>query len=221
MEVDFWHQRWQSNQIGFHESKPHGLLLAHFQTLGLTKGKIIFLPLCGKSLDMHWLLAEGYRIVGVELSQIAVEQLFKAMNILPTIATVQSFRRYSAPEAHGLDIEIFVGNFFDLTSTILGEVDAIYDRAALVALPDAMRERYTQHLMAISHVAQQLLICIEYDQTQASGPPFSVNAALVHDYYAKNYHLTRLETSAIAGGLKGKVPATEVAWRLSAHPKHD
>jgi thiopurine S-methyltransferase len=221
MEVHFWHQRWQTNQIGFHESKPHVLLLAHFQALALTKGQRVFLPLCGKTLDIHWLLAQGYQVVGVELSALAVEQLFESLNIQPNITTVEGFTLYRAPKDFGFTIDIFVGDFFDLNSTILGEVAAIYDRAALVALPDDMRERYTKHLMSISHMAQQLLICVEYDHTRKSVPPFSINSALVHDYYAKNYQLTHLETSTIAGGLKGKVPATEAAWRLSAHPKHD
>jgi thiopurine S-methyltransferase len=221
MEVDFWHQRWQTNQIGFHESKPHVLLLAHFQALALTKGQRVFLPLCGKTLDIHWLLAEGYQVVGVELSALAVEQLFESLNIQPNITTVEGFMLYRAPKDFGFTIDIFVGDFFDLNPTILGEVAAIYDRAALVALPADMRERYTKHLMQLSNTAKQLLICVEYDEAQVNGPPFSINSALVHDYYAKYYQLTHLETSVISGGLKGRYPASEAVWQLISHTNND
>lgn len=117
--------------------------------------------------------------------------------------------RYSAD-----DIDIWVGDIFDVSAEYLGAVSAIYDRAALVALPADTRQKYASHLMQISGVAPQLLITYEYDQSVIDGPPFSVNEDEVERHYGAAYQLQSLETKQIAGGLKGKVASTETAWLL-------
>lgn len=112
-------------------------------------------------------------------------------------------------------IDIFVGDLFDLGPEVLGPVDAIYDRAALVALPENMRARYTGHLRAITGGAPQLLICFEYDQSRHAGPPFSVDADEVRRHYGRHFEPTRLARVEVAGGLKGRCPATESVWLLA------
>lgn len=210
MHHDFWHQRWQTNQIGFHLPEVNPLLVKHFPSLHLQLGARVFLPLCGKTIDIHWLLSQGFRVAGAELSQIAIEDLFASLKLTPSITTFGDLVLYSAP-----NIDIFVGDIFSLTPRLLGKVDAVYDRAALVALPEDTRQQYTAHLMLLTLTAPQLLICFEYDQAIDAGPPFSVQANEVKQLYADAYALRLLESVEMADGLKGKHPAIEQVWLLT------
>jgi len=209
MERDFWLTRWQDNQIGFHEGESNSLLVAHFAALGVPAGGRIFVPLCGKSHDMRWLCGQGYRVVGAELSRLAVEQFFAEMGVTPVVSLAGRLERFEAG-----CVTLFVGDIFDLDQETLGLVDAVYDRAALVALPTPLRERYAAHLVALSGTAPQLLLTFEYDQTCQSGPPFSVVEAEVREHYSAAYRLDRVETRDVPGGLKGICPAQESVWLL-------
>lgn len=209
MDQNFWHERWETNNIGFHESATNPLLIKYFTELALAKGRRVFLPLCGKTLDIPWLLSQGYRVAGAELSEIAVRQLFAELGLEPKISQAGEVDRYSAK-----NIDIFVGDIFNLSRDRLGAVDAIYDRAALVALPAEMRRRYSAHLMQITDKAPQLLICFEYDQSAMQGPPFSVSNEEVQRYYRDHYDLTLLASVDMPGGLKGKCAAEENVWLL-------
>jgi thiopurine S-methyltransferase len=211
MDEGFWHQRWEEGAIGFHLDEPNPLVTAHFEKLQLAPGSRVFLPLCGKTNDIGWLLSQGYRVIGAELSRIAIDDLFDALGIEPAIEQMGALLRYRAP-----DIEILVGNIFEVSAELLGTIDAIYDRAALIALPRDMRRRYTAHLMAITHTAPQLLVALEYDQRRMDGPPFSVGDSEVKQHYAATYRLTAVDAGAIPGGIKGKVPAVETVWLLES-----
>jgi thiopurine S-methyltransferase len=207
MQADFWHQRWAKGEIGFHESDINPLLIAHFAKLGLEPGQRVFVPLCGKTHDISWLLAQGYNVVGAELSETAIKALFDSLNIQANVSSVKEFLIYQAP-----NIDIFVGDIFNLSADSLGQVDAIYDRAALVALPLSMRRQYAQHLLAITDSAQQLLICFDYDQGAMDGPPFSVTELEVQQHYAASYQLSLLHNAPLDGGLKGRVAAKQQVW---------
>ncbi len=209
MDASFWRQRWENNEIAFHQSEANPLLAKHFKELSLAKGSRIFLPLCGKTLDIGWLLSNGYRVAGAELSEIAVQQLFMDLVVEPKISVVGHMHHYSAE-----NIDIFVGDIFNVTGEMLGPVDAIYDRAALVALPEEMRNRYAPHLMEITGKAPQLLICYEYDQSLTDGPPFSISDAEVRRQYDRDYELSLIESADVSGGLRGKFPAKEKVWLL-------
>ena len=213
MEASFWHNRWQTNQTGWHESAVNPLLIAHFPLLNVPPGRRVFVPLCGKSLDLGWLLSCGYAVAGAELSELAVTQLFAELGMEARILDVGKFKLF-----RGEKIDIFVGDLFDLSREILGPVDAVYDRAALVALPEAMRSQYTAHLKAITGMAPQLVIGYEYDQTVIEGPPFSVTPNELHRHYSDCYTLTPLARMEVPGGLKGKCPAMEHIWRLDKRP---
>ncbi len=209
MDSAFWHQRWQKNEIGFHQGEADALLVRHFKRLFGTEGSRVFVPLCGKTRDIGWLLSQGYRVAGAELSPIAVGQLFTDLGLEPEKAELGGLTRYSAER-----IDIFVGDIFELSRELLGPVDVIYDRAALVALPGAMRESYAAHLVRLTATAPQFLLTFAYDQSQMDGPPFSVPAELVQACYADHYELQRLATQDVAGGLKGRCAATETLWLL-------
>jgi len=209
MDAHFWHQKWEQNDIAFHERDTNPFLIKYFDLLSLSKNNRVFLPLCGKTIAIHWLLSNGYRVVGSELSEIAIKQLFSELAIEPKIGAINEIRCYSAD-----NIDIFVGDIFDLSRGVLGRVDAIYDRAALVALPETMRNRYTAHLIEITDRAPQLLICLDYDQSLLDGPPFSVTDEEVHRHYKDAYDLTLLASVDVVGRLKGKCPAKEHVWLL-------
>jgi thiopurine S-methyltransferase len=209
MNSSFWHQRWEKNEIGFHEGKPNPLLVKHFHELSVAKGRRIFVPLCGKTLDISWLLSRGYRVAGAELSQLAIEQLFMELGMQPEVTTVGKVEQWSAN-----NLDIFVGDIFAVSEKMLSPIDAVYDRAALVAFPEDMRKRYTAHLTEVTKKSPQLLICYEYDQSLMDGPPFSVSNEEVHRHYATAYDLTLLSSTEVAGGLKGKGPAKEDVWLL-------
>ncbi len=209
MNIDFWHQKWEKNEIAFHESKPHPVLVTYFKELKLVEDSRVFLPLCGKTLDIAWLLSKGYSVAGAELSKLPIEHLFIGLGLEPKISKFGNVSRYSAT-----NIDIFVGDIFDLSNEVLGRVDAIYDRAALVALPKEMRNRYAKHLLEITDTAEQLMISLEYDQSLMDGPPFSVNSDEVNQHYKDAYNLKLLESISIPGGLKGICAATENVWLL-------
>jgi thiopurine S-methyltransferase len=118
--------------------------------------------------------------------------------------------RYSAA-----NIDIFAGDIFELTPGELGPVDAVYDRAALIALPESSRNRYAAHLMEITGTAPQLLVTLDYDQSLVAGPPFSVERAEIVRHYGTYYALTQLAGADLPGGLKGKAAASENVWLLT------
>ncbi|MGB1237904.1 MAG: thiopurine S-methyltransferase [Pseudomonadales bacterium] len=209
MDAQFWHERWQTNRIAFHENKGNSALKRYFEQLGLAAGACIFVPLCGKSCDIDWLLAQRYRVVGVELSELAVEAVFERLEMTPECIELNGYRRYSCGS-----LTIYCADVFSLQRAELGVIDAVYDRAALVALPETMRVRYAAHVIALSAQAPQLLLSFEYDQAQLEGPPFSLSSSDIEAYYAQCYRLEILAQGAIEGGLKGKVDALETLWHL-------
>ncbi len=210
MEAGFWESKWASMELGFHMDKPNPSLTSHIKYLDLPENGRVFVPLCGKTLDIGWLLERGYRVAGVELVESAVQQLFAELRVDPVVKLSGRLIHYHAPA-----IDIFAGNIFELSAGQLGSVDAVYDRAALVALPPDMRVRYAQHLVQISHAARQLLVSFEYDQQLMPGPPFSVDTAEINELYAKNYNLQRIDAAPVPGGLKGQCEAVETVWLLS------
>jgi thiopurine S-methyltransferase len=149
--------------------------------LPLSSGGEVFVPLCGKSLDMVWLRQQGCKVLGVELSSIAVQDFFRENGQSPAHAISGKFE---SCEADG--IRILCGDFFDLSKEDLANVSAVYDRASLVALPPDMRERYARHLVDILPSGTQiLLVAFDYPQTEMQGPPFAVSVKEVEALYGK------------------------------------
>ena len=216
MEHSFWHSKWQKNEIGFHEPEGNALLVKYSSFLigddsPSSSSSRIFVPLCGKTRDIGWLLAQGCEVVGAELSEVAITQLFEELGVEPTISTSNNGKVYTKD-----GLTVYVGDIFKLTSSDIGNVTGVYDRAALVALPSPLREQYSAHLIAITQCAPQLIISFDYDQNEMAGPPFSVNEKTVDSLYSADYNIQRLERSVLEGGLKGKVDADNLVFALSA-----
>lgn len=192
MEADFWHQRWQDNLIGFHQNEINPYLLEYWPQLELDEGSGVLVPLCGKSLDMLW-LAERYNVRGVELSPRAVEDFFAEQKLKPGRREEDGF---SVCETTG--ITLYCGDFLNLSSSVLGNVSAVYDRAALIALPPVMRARYVSHLNSLCPAGtQMLLVTMAYNQTEMDGPPFSVEDAEIHELFDAHWRVERLREDDI------------------------
>ncbi|CAI8949782.1 Thiopurine S-methyltransferase [Pseudomonas sp. IT-347P] len=167
MQPEFWHKKWASGQIGFHLPEVNPYLQRHWAAPETAR---VLVPLCGKSLDLAWLAGRGHQVLGIELSEKAIEDFFSEHQIQPQISEKGAFKVY-----HGDAIELWCGDFFALTADDVADCTALYDRAALIALPAPMRERYAAHLQQIlPQTVQGLLITLDYDQAQMPGPPFAV-----------------------------------------------
>jgi thiopurine S-methyltransferase len=178
MDPDFWHSRWTAGQIGFHEGTPNAHLVAHVAVLGASRRVLV--PLCGKSEDLVFLADHGHQVVGVELVESAVQAFFAEHGVTPLVSKEGSLTRYAAE-----NITLLVGDFFATTPALLGPVDALYDRAALIALPAPMRSAYAKHVRALLPPGSPgLTITVEYPQELQSGPPFSVPEPELRAHYA-------------------------------------
>ncbi|MCF5168791.1 thiopurine S-methyltransferase [Pseudomonas canadensis] len=189
MKPEFWQERWARNQIGFHLSEFNPYLQRHWPQLAVAEGSKVLVPLCGKSLDLVWLASHGLRVMGVELSEQAVEAFFSEQNLVPRITRRSAFTVYQADL-----IEVWCGDFFALDAEALVGCAALYDRAALIALPPLMRAQYAEHLSRLlPSGCQGLLITLDYDQTQKAGPPFAVTDDEVKVLFGSDWTLRALQ----------------------------
>lgn len=218
MDPQFWLERWHSGNTGWHQREGHPFLRRWWPELeahaGVPHFRRAFVPLCGASPDMLWLRARGTAIVGVDLAPLALRTFFADAALEPVVNRVCLFERWSAN-----DIELLAGDVFDVDAESLGTFDAIYDRAALVALPSASRPRYAERLAALSRAGtRMLLVSLEHD-APASGPPFAVPAteieALCRDAFAIA-PLDRQDVTADSPGLRerGATRVLETAFEL-------
>ncbi|QBZ83787.1 Thiopurine S-methyltransferase [Hydrogenovibrio crunogenus] len=190
MEADFWHQMWRSGRVGFHQPDVNAFLKKHWKKLNLSGHEQVFVPLCGKSLDMLWLNQQGHTVLGVELSEKALQE-FVTENGLQ--ATTLKHPRFSGFEMDKMSL--LSGDFFDVSVKECREVKAVYDRAALVALPPEMRQQYASHLKAVlAPGVPILLIAMDYDQSLQSGPPFAVSALEVKALFEDRFNIEKVES---------------------------
>ena len=174
VEASYWKQRWADGKIGFHEGAPNHWLALYASRLGEGAGRRVLVPLCGKTVDLAFLAARGLEVVGVELSLPAAEAFFAEAGLAPSRVERDGHVRLAAAS-----IEIVVGDFFALTPSEVGTFDAYYDRAAVVALPAPLRERYAETLRTLLKPgAGGLLVTYEHDVVDGE-PPFSVPEAEV------------------------------------------
>lgn len=190
MHAEFWLQRWQQNRIGFHHDQPMPLLQKHWPVLALPKDSRVLVPLAGKSLDMLWLAAQGHRVLGVELSPLAVQQ-FLADNRLHADVHDSPMGRHHVISDR---IEIIQGDVLGLDEATLASCAAVYDRAAVIALPADMRKRYARAVYdRLPRGSRGLMITLEYPQQEMDGPPFSVDTDEVHALLGARFEVERLE----------------------------
>lgn len=215
MHPDYWHARWNDGRIGFNQPDGNPLLKRHWSTLGLPTGSRVFVPLAGKSPDLLWLAARGHRVLAVELSPLAVEQFFAENGIEPTVRRSRCGVHHRAGE-----IELICGDVFDLDREALADCTAFYDRAALIALPAPLRQRYADEVYAaLPASCRGLLVSLEYPPTELDGPPFAVDEMQVRALYQRDWSVEVLERQDILASqpafqVQGLTAMHNVAYQL-------
>jgi thiopurine S-methyltransferase len=193
MQPEFWHERWRTGQIGFHQSAVDRNLRRHWSALHVRNGGCVFVPLCGKSLDLLWLREQGHFVAGVEISATALESFCMENGIPARRRTLDRFEVYEAE-----NLQLFRGDFFALSPLLLGEVAAIYDRAALISWAPELRAAYVAHIAELAPSgARMLLVTLEYPQAQMPGPPFSMPRDEVVRLYTPHFTLEEISREDI------------------------
>lgn len=216
MQPDFWLDRWRTAQIGFHQAAVDRHLKAYWPRLSLPANSPVFVPLCGKSLDLLWLRQQGHSVMGVELSPLALESFVMEHGIPARRRVLPDFDVF---EADGFTL--FCGDYFKVTPALLGSVSAVYDRAALISWTPDARAAYVKHLTSLtSPGTQTLLIAVEYPPEQMSGPPFPLSRDTIESLYADHHSievLGRHEILELEPRLKarGLTELREVCYRMT------
>ncbi|WP_297324027.1 thiopurine S-methyltransferase [Nitrosomonas sp.] len=193
MKKEYWFDRWKREEISFHQSTVNPYLRKYWHRLALARNSTVFVPLCGKSRDMLWLRKQGHDVLGVELSSLAAQAFFIESGHIPQCTTSHTFKRLEADNIH-----ILCGDFFDLCSDDLAKITAVYDRAALIALPPEIREQYVHHLLNIlPPEVQILLITLDYPDSEMAGPPFAVTIDEVMTHYQSHFEITLLTSQDV------------------------
>lgn len=224
MHPEFWHERWRSGQIGFHQPTVNRLLERHWPQIvaGLPPGAPVYVPLCGKSLDLAWLAEHGHRVVGSELSGLAIGEFLGGPDGARVTGSGSDSDSCPVHRVHEAGpYRLIEGDAFTLQPAQTGPLAALYDRAALVALPEgSMRAAYAASLVRLlAPGAAGLLISFEYPQHLRPGPPFSLPAAAVEASLGAVFELEELERVDIIGespkfAASGIERLWEVAYRL-------
>ena len=217
MNPEFWQTRWQEKRIGFNQSEVNPSLIKYFSDLELPTGSRVLVPLCGKSIDMVWLAAQGYGVVGIELVESAVREFFVEQAIAYRITEHSKNANIKCYQGQlsGQTIELWVADIFTLDSNNIGHIDAGYDRAALIAMPTELRPQYSQQVIDLSQNAPQLLLTLNYDQNEWAGPPFSISHAQIQQYYSARYNIHELEGEPSVLNAAPEMAVTEHVWLLN------
>lgn len=209
MDAGFWLTRWRENRIGWHQSTINPFLAAHWPALGVAQSGTVFVPLCGKSRDMLWLRDQGYRVLGVELSELAAHVFFAENHLAVSCVQHGCFTAW-----HAEGVTLLQGDFFDLQPADLGGVGAVYDRASLIALPAEDRARYVAHLLALLPPVPTLLVTLECDQHEMFGPPFSVPESEVRALFAGAFDIRLASVEDEPQGPQGLTWLAQKAYLL-------
>ena len=185
MEPDFWHERWAKGQLGFHQKDFNQHMQAFIDRLEIRPGGLILVPLCGKSLDMLYLLNKGYSVTGIEINQLAVESFFAENNLSFEVTQLEDALLYSHK-----NLNIYCADFLTIDLVSAQKIDAVYDRGSLIALPPEMRVAYVDRLtQMISAGTRSMLLTLDYAQDEMSGPPFSVTPEDVEQLFGSDYSI--------------------------------
>lgn len=216
MDREFWYQRWRAGETGFHDTDVNPLLVRYWPGLEVDRSDRVFVPLCGKSVDMVWLASRGHRVLGVELSPIAVEAFFDEQGLDPRVRHRDGLEIWDAG-----DIRVYCGDFFALDRALTGRIGAVYDRAALIALPETMRADYVRHLRSLLPPAgaPMLLVTLDYDAAEMDGPPFPVTHDEVDDRFGVGWRIEQVHVEdALAGSPRlrerGLTALSQAVYRL-------
>ena len=198
-EQQQWWVRWQEGRIGFHLPEVNPLLIRHVHSLATdahpNERSCILVPLCGKSKDLIWLQSHFHKVIGVELVPQAVEAFFEENQITPTYSLRDSFATY----LHD-NLALLQGDIFQMSSKYLEDhpIQAIFDRASLIALPDKLRKNYVALLRSLGSCnTKLLLVTLAYEEGMISGPPHSIPENKIFELFAFATNIELLEKQDI------------------------
>ena len=183
-----WESRWSEGRVAFHQPDVSPLLARHAgRVFGDPGPARVLVPLCGKSLDMVFLAERGAEVVGVEYVERAVQEFFAERGLAPKVVG-------DPPEFRSGPFTLLVDDIFEVGVDRTGPIDAVLDRAALIALDAATRPHYAAHLAALlGPGAGVLLITLDYDQRRMDGPPFAVSHDEVRRLFSADFTVEALE----------------------------
>lgn len=209
MEPEFWHERWHENRIGFHQKEVNRFLRRHCARLGAADKGPVLVPLCGKSRDMLWLREQGREVLGVELSPLAVEAFYQEAGWSATRQGRERFLEYQ-----GGGVTILLGDYFQLTPALVGPLSAVYDRAALIALPADTRQAYAAHMAELTPAGTPLLLIAPFSlKDPDSGPPFAVSGDEVQRLFSTHFTVEVLECERETAAHNPNLTGQGLAWR--------
>ncbi|MDH5655949.1 MAG: thiopurine S-methyltransferase [Spirochaetia bacterium] len=187
MELEFWKERWQNQQIGFHRSDVNPYLSSFFQEI-CSSCRNVIVPLCGKSLDMIWLSEKGMEVAGVEISDLAVKSFFTENSLEYSVSRTEPFQVFKSGK-----ITIYCGDFFQFKTELFDLIDCVYDRASLIALPKEMRKNYLKIMKGLKAGSEIMLVSMEYPEGEMNGPPFSVPEKEVFELYEEDFTVEKIK----------------------------
>ena len=191
--MNLWETRWQEDRIGFHLKEVNPYLIRFSDQLLHENPDRLFVPLCGKTLDLCWLTKKTKKVIGIELVSKAVRDFFAENTIDYLIQQDETLQKFSSKS-----IDIYLGDFFELNPEQTSSFKAIYDRASIVAIEKPERREYVDHLISFLDKAGRILLTtMEYNQNQMEGPPYSVPAEEIESLFAPLGSIKLLETSDI------------------------
>lgn len=180
MDVEYWVKRWENGETGFHLPRIHPKLTQYWASMNPDKLQRVLVPLCGKTQDLLFLAEQSKQVIGIEASELAARAFFIENSLV-----VSEERTLKGLQLSSANIIILVADFFALNAQDVGDIDVIYDRAALIALPSELRSKYANQLKQwMSPKTRQLLITLHYQQSEMAGPPFSVDMQELAQLYA-------------------------------------
>lgn len=207
MEPGFWHDKWHQQQIGFHQQDINPFLVKYWQKLALPAAAKVFVPLCGKSLDMCFLAEQGHQVIGCELNELAVQQFFSDNQLEMTKTAVGEHQHYQTEQ-----ISLYQGDIFTLPNELTQDVTAFYDRAALIAWPESMRAQYAKQLASLLPSGSLgLLVTLDYPQEALNGPPFAVSPTWVETYLTDDFEIQLLDCQDVLAD-NPRLIKKEVPW---------
>ena len=193
MDKSLWIQMWKNAQTGFHLDQVNPLLEKHASSLELTPNDRVFVPLCGKSLDLVYLLKSNFKVIGIELSPFAIEQFFKTHALNPINRVTGELIAHECG-----NLTIFEGDYYALNPETVGPFEAIYDRAALIAMPPNAQQQYVDHLLKLSdRKTPILLITLDYEPLAMAGPPFATPDTQVRRLFSEGYSIQMLQSEDV------------------------
>ena len=188
MDKQFWLDKWQKKDTKFDQIQVNPYLIKHERIFESLESKRIFVPLCGKSIDIMWFLKQGAEVIGVELSTIAIESFFAENNVTYEKINKDHFTIYQAKS-----LKFICGDFFQLDKNDVGDIDWIYDRASLIALDNITRVEYAQKISQLTlNKSKMMLITLSYKTSVPEHPPYSVTDEEVHLLFSKNFQINTL-----------------------------